>query len=81
MNVDPDQTQQKAASDLGLRCLFRPVCLSSELNQHLTKIVLNFEKKIFSTRFCGRVADSVDPDQTPQYAASDLSLHCLFRSV
>ena len=28
----------------------------------------------------GRVANSVDPDHTP-LAASDLSLHCLFRPI
>ena len=29
----------------------------------------------------GCVMNSVDPDQTPQYVASDLGLHCLRRSV
>ena len=29
----------------------------------------------------GRVANSVDPDQTPRSAASDLGLHYLLRSV
>ena len=28
-----------------------------------------------------RVANSIDPDQMPQSVASDLSLHCLLRSV
>ena len=27
------------------------------------------------------VANSVDPDQTPRYAASDLGLHCLLSLV
>ena len=27
----------------------------------------------------GRVANSVDPDQPPRSAVSDLGLHCLFR--
>ena len=29
----------------------------------------------------GRVANSVDPDQTPRSAASALGLHCLLRPV
>ena len=32
-------------------------------------------------KIAGRVANSVDPDQTPQHAAFDQSLHCLFRSI
>ena len=32
-------------------------------------------------RTTGRVANGVDPDQTPRSAASDLSLHCLLRHV
>ena len=33
------------------------------------------------SKTAGRVAASVDPDQTPRSAASDLGLHCLFRHV
>ena len=29
----------------------------------------------------GREANSVDPDQTPRFAASDLGLHCLYNLV
>ena len=29
----------------------------------------------------GILANSVDPDQTPYYVASDRGLHCLLRSV
>ena len=29
----------------------------------------------------GRVANSVDPDETPRFAASHLGLHCLLRPV
>ena len=32
-------------------------------------------------RITGWVANSVDPDQTPRSAASDLGLHCLFRAA
>ena len=32
-------------------------------------------------KIAGWVANSVDPDQTPRSAASDLGLHCLLRSV
>ena len=32
-------------------------------------------------KFAGRMANSVDPDQTPCSAASDLGLHCLLRPV
>ena len=28
-----------------------------------------------------RMANSIDPDQTPRYAASDQGLHCLFRHL
>ena len=27
------------------------------------------------------MANSIDPDQTPHYAVSDLGLHCLLRAV
>ena len=30
-------------------------------------------------KIAGLVVNSVDPDQTPRSAASDLGLHCLFR--
>ena len=32
-------------------------------------------------RIAGQVTDSVDPDQTPSSAASDLGLHCLLRPL
>ena len=32
-------------------------------------------------KIAGWVANSVDPDQTPQNAASDLGLHCLLRPI
>ena len=32
-------------------------------------------------KIAGRVANSVDPDQTPRSAESDLGLHCLLRPV
>ena len=33
------------------------------------------------SKIAGRVANSVNPDQTPRSAASDLGLHCLLRLV
>ena len=32
-------------------------------------------------KFAGGVANSVDPHQTPRFAASDLGLHCLLRLI
>ena len=32
-SVDPDQMPRSAASDLGLHCLLRPVCLSEFLGE------------------------------------------------
>ena len=31
----------------------------------------------FYSNFDGKLANTVDPDQTPHYVASDLGLHCL----
>ena len=42
-------------------------------------LVLKSEQAHLQT--VGRVANSVDPDQTPRSVASDLGLHCLIRSV
>ena len=33
------------------------------------------------SKAAGGFANSVEPDQTPRYAASDLGLHCLLRHV
>ena len=43
----------------------------------LTIQVLNFEQAHIHLKFVGRVANSVDPDQTPHFAASDLGLRRL----
>ena len=32
-------------------------------------------------KIAGRVANNVDPDDTPRFAASHLGLHCLLRPV
>ena len=32
-------------------------------------------------KYCWKVANSVDPDQTPHIVASDLGLHCLLRPI
>ena len=32
-------------------------------------------------KYCCIIANSVDPDQMPQNAASDLGLHCLKRPI
>ena len=37
--------------------------------------------KLFYNSYCVWVATSVDSDQTPQNAASDLGLHCLLRPL
>ena len=59
--VDPNQMSHYAASDLGLHCLFQPICLS------LTLFHLNFEQVnfcyIFMSETAEWVASSVDPDQ------------------
>ena len=48
-------------------------------------LVLLFNKSILPPvnvcKIAGLVANSVDPDQTPRSAASDLGLHCLLRPV
>ena len=48
-------------------------------------LVLLFNKSIVLPvnvyNIAGRVANNVDPDQTPRSAASDLVLHCLLRPV
>ena len=55
------------------------------LNIHILTLylILLFNKSILlPTNLCkiaGWVANSVDPDQTPRSAASDLGLHCLLR--
>ena len=48
--------------------LYRRVFIISTLSDDVSKTA-------------GRVAHSVDPDQTQQNGASDLDLHCLFRPV
>ena len=52
----------------------------------LTKLLLKFEKGLFHyllmcLKYAEQVSNSVDPDKMPHSAASDLGLHCLFRSV
>ena len=37
-------------------------------------------KRVIRKTWTGIVANSDDPDQTPQNAASDLGLHCLLKS-
>ena len=48
-------------------------------------IVQNFEQVILLpvavSLIAGRVANSVDPDQTPPSVASDLGLHCMLRPI
>ena len=36
-------------------------------------------KRVICKTWIGTLADSVDPDQTPQNAASDHGLHCLLK--
>ena len=51
----------------------------------ITVLVLKLERLIYYLFIClgiaGWVENSLDPDQTPRFAASDLGLHCLFRPV
>ena len=44
----------------------------------MNKPILVVIRNVFNYRM---VANSADPDQTPQNAASDLGLHCLLRPV
>ena len=59
--------------------------LSIRAPQLLNTFVLNFEQVQVITRYCvkivGWVANNVDLDETPRFAASHLGLHCLLRSV
>ena len=60
--------------------------LSIQTPQLLTIYVLKFEPVQFTTpmlclKIAGRVANSVDPDETPHSAASHLGLNCLHRPV
>ena len=47
--------------------------------EKFTSLTLLLPVKVF--KITGRVANSVDPVQTPRSAASDLCLHCLLRPV
>ena len=38
-------------------------------------------RKSYVYNIAGRVANCVDPDQTPRSAASDQGLHCLLRHI
>ena len=59
--------------------------LSIQTLKLLTIIALNFENPHFLpvdvSKFDGYVTNSVDPDQRPRSAASDLGLHCLLKPV
>ena len=56
-----------------------PTYLDTFTFYHYCPKILN--TSISFLKFVERVANSVDPDQTPRSAASDLGLHCLLRSV
>ena len=76
------------------RCQSNPIWLKISFAK---EIVDKFDKfgTVFQIRFFNKsivipenvckiarcVANSVDPDQTPRSAVSDLGLHCLLRSV
>ena len=55
--------------------------------EHLTRRLLKFEQvhfyylSIMCLKLAGGMANSIGPDQTSRYMASDLDLHCLLRPV
>ena len=50
-------------------------------NERLFKANFNVHLLVGVTKTVGRVANSVDPDQTPRSVASDLGLLCLLRPI
>ena len=52
--------------------------ISTNINFHKLTNILS-DLPIYAQRsFCGTLANSAEPDQTPQNAASDQVFHCLF---
>ena len=75
----------KTAQSVG-RCTNTVFTLSIGTPYLLTILVVMFEIVHSTTSWClyniaGCMANSVDPDQMPRSAASDLGLHCLQRPI
>ena len=82
-SVDPDQTPQNAASDLGLHCL--PVTLLGLIIKlkwvNALRVMPEIRMHPFTTfllclRTAGWVANSADPDQKPQKTSTLFAQDC-----
>ena len=58
--------------------------LHIQTSKLLTILIVKIKRPFYTSSYvysCWKMANSIDPDQTPQNAASDQGLHCLLRPV